>query len=318
MASGAGWAQARDVLAAVLRDSGVRNTRDAMGRVRFLGEGLSHVVYGATCLLGDGSERSLVVKLPRRDPMGDREDTVRREARLLHHVARLKLPFRVPNVVAEVALEGGLALVQEWVEGIPANLRADRFPAAWGRPWEFVGRVAAAVHAIDPEPLRVILAGHPTRRDHAVSFARVLDQIAGPEGGEARAWVADHVPPAEPSRLLHGDLLGQNLHLSLEDDIPGVVDWGEALLGDPAYDLAIVTRGVRRPFGKEGGLHLLVDAYNRHAVRPLTTTDVHLHEVLLTTKWYLDAGHERGVASSHAEEQRNILRSVLRRAKARA
>jgi len=53
-------------------------------------------------------------------------------------------------------------------------------------------------------------------------------------------------PPDDPSVLLHGDLLGQIL---LAMDGPHhVINWEYATRGDPAYDLAIVTRGVEQPF----------------------------------------------------------------------
>jgi thiamine kinase-like enzyme len=46
---------------------------------------------------------------------------------------------------------------------------------------------------------------------------------------------------------LHGDLLPQNLLFTIPDDREiAVVDWECAQIGDAAYDLAIVTRGVRR------------------------------------------------------------------------
>ena len=68
-----------------------------------------------------------------------------------------------------------------------------------------------------------------------------------------------HLPPATPSALLHGDLLGQNILFSLDGEPLGLIDWEQTELGDPAYDLAIVTRGVKRPFKVSGGLDLLVE-----------------------------------------------------------
>ena len=70
----------------------------------------------------------------------------------------------------------------------------------------------------------------------------------------------EHVPPDEPSVLLHGDLLGQNILLAV-DGPHHVIDWEYATRGDPAYDLAIVTRGVKQPFQIAGGLDRLRDAY---------------------------------------------------------
>jgi thiamine kinase-like enzyme len=44
---------------------------------------------------------------------------------------------------------------------------------------------------------------------------------------------------------LDGDLLPQNMLFGVRDDREiDVVDWERAQIGDAAYDLAIVTRGV--------------------------------------------------------------------------
>jgi hypothetical protein len=82
---------------------------------------------------------------------------------------------------------------------------------------------------------------------------------------------------------LHGDLLGQNLQLSLDDEPMRIIDWTEAQIGDPAYDLAIVTRGVRQPFQVAGGLDRLLDANNARARRPVIASEVHLYEFCLSS-----------------------------------
>jgi thiamine kinase-like enzyme len=63
--------------------------------------------------------------------------------------------------------------------------------------------------------------------------------------------------------LLHGDLLGQNILLAV-DGPHHVIDWEYARRGDPAYDLAIVTRGIKQPFHIDRGLDRLRDAYRAH------------------------------------------------------
>ncbi len=40
------------------------------------------------------------------------------------------------------------------------------------------------------------------------------------------------------------------------------MDWQEGKIGDPAYDLAVVTRGARKPLGVGHGLERLVEFYN--------------------------------------------------------
>lgn len=309
---GPGRAIAGSVLREVLTGPGPGRERVDVGWVQYLGEGLTHVTYGATPRLPDGRERPLVVRLPRPGVEDCQRIGARREEHLLRHLQALELPFLVPRVVCTVPVEGGLAVVQEWLTGIPVDLRASRFPG--GRPWELVGRVAAGVHAVDPEPLRHALAGYGSRREHTLAFAEILESVPGPDGEDVRGWVRGHLPPDQPSSLLHGDLLGQNLLLSWDDGPPVVLDWSEATLGDPAYDLAIVTRGVRRPFQVTGGLQRFLDEYNRHAERPVSLTDVHVYELCLRGKLYLDAVADRGAGSAHAESQRRAMMGVLRRA----
>lgn len=312
MSAKQGWAVAAGVLRRALVDLGAGDGDDAVGWVSYLGDGLTHVTFGATCLLPGGHERPLVVRLPRAGAEGEQAAEARREVSLLRYLEAVNLPFRPPRVVAAVPVEGSLALVQEWVAGVPADLRVSRFPG--GRPWELVGRIAAALHGLDPEPLRSFLPGHATRRDHALAFSRILESVPGPEGEEALAWVREHLPDSEPSCLLHGDLLGQNLRLASDNEPNGVLDWSEATLGDPAYDLAIVTRGVRRPFQASGGLNRLLEEYNRLAERALSVSDVHLHELCLRGKLYLDAAGEYGAGSPHAANLRRAMIGVLRRA----
>lgn len=156
---------------------------------------------------------------------------------------------------------------------------------------------------------------HVTRRGHVAVFARVLQELDEPEARDAEAWIGEHLPPTTPASLLHGDLLGQNLLRSWDDAGPvGVIDWAEASVGDPAYDLAIVTRGHRTPFAVADGLERLVDAYNRLAGSPLSMADVRVHELILHAGFYQAAARDYGRGSRHAEQQRLTWRSLLRRA----
>jgi hypothetical protein len=82
---------------------------------------------------------------------------------------------------------------------------------------------------------------------------------------------------------------------------PGVIDWECAGFGDPAYDLAVVTRGVRRPFQVERGLDRLMAAYCEAGGTEVCIEHVRLHELVLAAYWYREAldnggnGRERPV-----------------------
>jgi aminoglycoside phosphotransferase (APT) family kinase protein len=310
------WARAKRVLRHVLQSLGERDPEVAIGFVRFLGEGLSYRAYRAECRLptAQGDRLAdLVVRLPRADCPDDLTTLARREIDLLHHLSKLDLPVRLPRVIGAVPVAGALGLVQEMVHGVPIDLRASRWPG--GRPWEVVALAAAVCHGVDPHTLPASMLRHPTRRAHASAVLDCLRSLEIPEAKDAYAWGIAHLPANAPTCLLHGDLLGQNLLVGIgEDERLGIIDWAEAQIGDPAYDLAIVTRGSRRPFQIEGGLERLVDDYNARGGLALRPADVHLYEICLVAGFYEQDAHAYGVGSPHAENTRATLRNVLRRA----
>lgn len=311
----AGWAIAKRVLREVLSARGVdASDPDAIGWVRFLGAGCTYRTWRATCSwpeAGARGEAELVVRLPIAPAAEDQPEQARRELELLTRLEALRLPWRLPKPVACVPVAAGMAQVQHLVPGVPLEMRASRSRV---RPWTVIADVAAACHQVEPAPFAALLPDTGTRRRHAEAACEVLLGCDVPEFREAHAWAREHLPPATPSRLLHGDLLGQNLHLGVDAGEPvGVLDWSEARLGDPAYELAIVTRGARRPFQSERGLQDLLEAYNDRAAEPITAQQVHVHELCLAAGWYL-ADREQGAREPHLESRLSQLRNVLRRA----
>ena len=140
-----------------------------------------------------------------------------------------------------------------------------------------------------------------TRRDDALDAARTFDEAARvvpalPKAiAAARAWVHDHLPPAEPASLLHGDLLGQNI-LLVPGEVPFVIDWEFAGAGDPAHDLAIVARGKRDPFKAGRGIRPLLDEYRSAGGCNVAATDVRLYELCLVTGWFVHSVQSPGEA----------------------
>ncbi len=308
----------RGSAAAVLRSvlEELRLGDAARGRVRYLAEGLTYRVYGVHCRLpvaGRPTDAALVVRLPRHDAPDGQPARAERERRVLERLAGMALPFRVPEPVGEVPVPAGLAVVQRLVPGVPLDTRAPR--SRDGRPWAVVAGVAAACHALDPSRFSDLVPVAASRRAHVAERLDALGAVDLPELGEARAWVEAHLPTTERPHLLHGDLLGQNLLVPWEDDSdprPGVIDWAEARIGDPAYDLAIVTRGVRRPFQHARGFEELVEAYNAVAEVPVDASGIRAHELCLHASWLSDAwGAAPG--SPQAEQRRTELRGLLRR-----
>ncbi len=86
-----------------------------------------------------------------------------------------------------------------------------------------------------------------------------------------------------------------------------MLDWEHAFYGDPAYDLAIVTRGRREPIE----LVRLVETYKAKGGTALKASDVRLYELCLVTQWYRDAREGRGSPQdvvSRLGQMKNVLR----------
>jgi thiamine kinase-like enzyme len=86
-----------------------------------------------------------------------------------------------------------------------------------------------------------------------------------------------------------------------------MIDWEYTTRGDPAYDLAIVTRGVKQPFQIAGGLDRLLDAYRAHSGLEVATNQVHLHELCLIAGWH------RAALMGEGPPAFDRVRSLLRR-----
>lgn len=308
--AGAPWAWAKTILRNALA-SAVPQSRIEIERVSKVGQGLSRDVFAANAEVypdPDALSGPYVVLLPTRGADERLDERTEREARLLDRLAKLSLPFRVPRVLGAWPDAGRLALVRSFLPGVELDLRAGRQPGV--RPWEVVGQLAVAIHSLDVAAFTDLLPGHETRRAHGEESIRVFEGLDAPEAKAALAWARDHLPPNEPSVFLHGDLLGQNILLA-PGHPPGLADWEYARRGDPAYDIAIVTRGVRRPFQIDRGLDRLLEAYARFGRRPVEARHVHVFELAMAAAWYRDSLQSRGGEPPSQALAR--LQSILRR-----
>lgn len=316
-APSAGWVRARDVLETLIRLQSPSGAHIELGRVTCVGEGMFRRAYAAEVdVVPDANALSTawVALLPREDIDDDGSHASHsRELQLLATLhAHEQLPFRVPRPLGALPGPRGTVLAREFLRGSPLDLRAGRQPAI--RPWEVVATIAASLHNLEARSLALPFESGPaTRREHALRMLRTLDSLPLAEARDAAAWAAEHLPPEEPSALLHGDLLGQNILLDPSEQRPyAVIDWGCTAIGDPAYDLAIVTRGVRRPFQIDGGLDRLLETYDAvRGSRPRVTREhVRLYELCLAAQWCKDAtapasqGHCEPLADAAARLRR--------------
>ncbi|HEX7671391.1 MAG TPA: phosphotransferase, partial [Polyangiaceae bacterium] len=171
---------------------------------------------------------------------------------ILERLAALRLSFRVPRVVRCAAGSGRAATIRTFLPGIELDLRAGRQTSV--KPWLVVGELAAAVHQLPAKVPRDCLPNFTSREGFASYQVESLRRGRHhPDVARAIAWAKDSKPVAGPASVIHGDLLGQNILLA-PGERPALIDWERCALGDPAYDLAVVTRGVRRPFQIDRGL----------------------------------------------------------------
>jgi len=108
-----------------------------------------------------------------------------------------------------------------------------------------------ALHGVDPAPLvsRGLPGDEIGRLDHrkrlSLTRERLLPLAAAGLIDEPHAltdWLSTH-PPARlddsQRSLVHGDLYARHVLLDARGHPTGVIDWGDAHLGDPALDIAI-------------------------------------------------------------------------------
>lgn len=310
------WLQAKQVLADVLVDLGT--DEPDVGWLDRLDEGLHSVAFSAEVCI-DGEERPVVVRIPKAEVADDQPMRIRRATEVRRRlIDRDLVPFRVPEPLGTAPAEAGLGVVDTTETGIALeDIEGSVDPVA------ITAHVAAACHRLDASAFRDLVDGYPTRREHAESALEVFARHDCETFRAARDWCEAHLPEETPASLLHGDLLGQNILVSLpfsRSNSPGpdevsmaVIDWESTTLGDPAYDLAIVSRGHRKVFKADGQrLPELVDAYNDRAETPVDIDHVRLWELWLKANFFLDVFEDEGM-SAHAEQKMANLKAVLRR-----
>lgn len=212
------------------------------GELAFVGAGEDYAVFAADLRHQIGQE--VVIRIPR-EGVGDSQ---RARARRAVAVQRLladreeQLPFAVPVPVGVADVDNGLAVVETKMPGVELGQVAvdEGLSAA-----EITARMAAACHQLDPAPFRPL----PGESD----------------GSESQR-----------SRLLHGDLLAQNILVDIDGGKPtvSVVDWDRVRLGDPSRELAAVIRGDETVFGTGETAGDLLEAYNRRVPWSVELADV--------------------------------------------
>jgi len=324
------WQMLRDEVETALRVcEGFPASVQIDGKLNRLDAGLSHQNYWfrikANGPLPHAGDTPYVLRKLGRDPVGvsyeEAAARLEREALTLRALASQKFEFSVPRFVCCVRNTQGSAngLIETGLLGTSL----DYFKKAPGKRQfvvETIARIGNAVHRVPLDTFGFL----PCQQDsgtHVLVRLDAFDPEFLAQDSDAAAvakWVRDHLPEDRPAVLLHGDLLPQNILWDWETEGVGIIDWEFAVIGDAAYDLAIVTRGHGKLLGSENGLRRLVDAYRRAGGNPIEVVDVVNHELLMVLRWLEESVRAerdqrgKGHPPSH---WRNQIRAILRRAK---
>jgi aminoglycoside phosphotransferase (APT) family kinase protein len=315
--SGTNWSWVRSLIESSLRQQpGFQENFRLEGKICTLGDGLFHKNYAF-----EAGDKELVLRLAKVEcGLQSRTEAVagvRNESKTLQTLQLLEFPFAVPEMICLVRDDSGetIGLIESAVAGLPLNFLSRGFNAE--SQLETIAQVASAVHRL-PKSKFTHLVQRSDSRTHVLEELNVLPASLFEEFREAamaREWILCNLAEARTSTVLHGDLLSQNLLFAIPDDHEiAVLDWECAQIGDAAYDLAIVTRGVRRPLGVANGLQRLVSFYNEAAEQEIPPSAVVVHELLLHLHWLAESQTENRPGGHGPEHYVNLLGSILKRA----
>lgn len=326
------WYALRDEVEGALRKcDGFPADAKIDGRLSRTAEGLNHENFvfrlEAKTAAVDTVAAAYILRKIRRDVAGnERHNALARlldEAHTLQALATRQHDFDAPRFICFVG--DTEASPEGFIEtALPAVSMECIKKAERGRELVLpaLARTMSAIHSLVTEDFGFLK--HSTdSRSHLLDHLDIFDTDFVAHDADAIKvidWVRSHLPENRPAVLLHGDMLPQNLLWDIDSERVGVVDWEYAATGDPAYDLAIVTRGNRNLFGLSGGVRRLLEAYRQAGGVPLAAADVMNWELLLVLRWLRESIEDEAAGSREGqppEYYRNQLRAIFRRASGR-
>jgi len=258
--------------------------------------------------------------------------TLQAEARVLSAVHGCNVP--VPEVRYVLAPEDGLGegFLMQRIAGATLPSKILRDPAlAPVRPRlaSQLGSIAAAIHAIDASCLPQLPLLDAQRHVQHLDSQYQAQETPRPVFELAFRWLREHLPPAVPAVLVHGDYRHGNLIVGAEG-VRAVLDWELAHLGDPVEDLAWLCippwrfGELDKPVGGFGPWQELLDAYENASGLSIDLARLEWWAVLGSLRWGVmcadmpkwlrsgrDTSVERAMISRRASESELDLLRLL-------
>jgi aminoglycoside phosphotransferase (APT) family kinase protein len=205
-------------------------------RVQPLGAGLDHRVYavGETLVARFGAG-------------------VAAEAALLEAIAP-RLPLPVPVPIATDAEAG--CLIQPRVPGAPL---LDLPRAARGPFARELLAFADTLHGLDVDVAEDDTPLGAWVDEATETLAAVRDELPAQRRAGVEAALRAAVPPSSDRTLIHGDLGAEHVFVDA-GRITGVIDWGDAAIGDPAVDHGRLMRDLGVDLGQRARLYAVCTA----------------------------------------------------------
>jgi aminoglycoside phosphotransferase (APT) family kinase protein len=259
----------------------------------------------------DGQHATLVLRQYGAANLKSDPHAAQTEYRLLQLLSAAGQPVPRPFLADESrAILPGPFLLQELIDGEPVDEPADLT--------DFTGQLAAALAGVH---------NCGFARAEVAFLADVRDDFARKTGtgpvhpdeylreAEVLAELEDRWPPAPVNRpvVLHGDYWPGNV-LWRDGRIAGIIDWEDALFGDPLADLAITRLEIGWFFGQNAS-RTLTDQYLalRGEVDPATLPLWDLRAALRACRFDLQAwGLPAGKLASMRARHRAFIDSALR------
>jgi aminoglycoside phosphotransferase (APT) family kinase protein len=158
------------------------------------------------------------------------------------------------------------------------------------------GAILAAIHRIDATGLDFL--ARQTAREQLAVYRGIADACEHPLPAVELGlrWVAENLPAAPRSCVVHGDFRNGNLIVG-EDGVRCVLDWELAQIGDPMLDLGWLCVktwrfGGPHPVGGFGHRDELFGAYERAGGGPVEPSHVRFWEAFGCIRWAIMCMHK--------------------------